>query len=159
MAELDLGGSNRKVLIKDVQFDYLGQTPIHVDFTWVDLTEQVTVSVPLEFKGTPIGTHEGGVLEHLMVDLEIMCQVTQIPESVRVNVADMKLDDVLHVRDIQLPENITAVSPEEAIVCAVRARAAEEEVEVVVEEEIPEQPEIIGRKEKEDETEQSESSE
>ena len=104
VAELDLGGSNRQVLIKEVQFDHLGMTPIHVDFTRVDLTEQVTVSIPLEFKGTPIGTHEGGALEHFMVDLEVKCKVTQIPESIRVTVSDMKLDDVFHVRDIPLPE-------------------------------------------------------
>ncbi|MHC4445364.1 MAG: 50S ribosomal protein L25 [Planctomycetota bacterium] len=157
VAELDLAGSDRQVLIKDVQFDHLGQTPIHVDFTRVDLTEQVTVPVPLEFKGTPVGTHEGGALEHLMVDLEIKCQVTEIPESIRVNVTEMKLDDILHVRDIPLPENITAVSPPESIVCVVRARtAAAEAEEVEVEEEVPEQPEIIGRKEKDEEAGQAE---
>ncbi|UCD27667.1 MAG: 50S ribosomal protein L25 [Planctomycetota bacterium] len=150
VAELKVGESAQQVLIKEVQFDHLGATPIHVDFARVDLTEQVTVSVPLEFKGVPVGTHEGGALEHLMVDLEVKCQVTQIPESIRVNVADMKLDDVLHVRDIQLPENIVAVSSPEAIVCVVRARtAAAEAEEIEVEEEVPEQPEIIGRKEKE----------
>lgn len=153
VAELDLGGSNRQVLIKDVQFDHLGLAPIHVDFTRVDLTEQVTVSVPLEFKGTPVGTHEGGALEHLMVDLEVKCLVTQIPESVRINVGEMKLDDVLYVRDITLPENVVAILPPETIVCAVRARAEAEEVEeVAVKEETPGQPEIIGRKEKEEET-------
>jgi large subunit ribosomal protein L25 len=153
VVELDLKSGKRQVLIKDVQFDHLGAEPIHVDFALVDLTEQVHVSVPLEFRGTPVGTHEGGVLDHGLVDVEVACLVTEIPASIRVNVADMKLGELLHVRDLELPENITTVTPPEAIVCSVRARTAAAEVaEEEAEEEAPEQPEIIGRKEKEEET-------
>jgi len=154
VVELSVNNQKRQVLIKDVQYDYVEMTPIHADFALVDLTEEVTVQVPLEFRGTPVGTHEGGALEHLMVDIEVQCLVTQIPDSIKVNVADMKLDDVIHVRDVNLPENIKAVSPPDLIVCAVRARtAAAQAAEVEVEEEEEtKQPEIIGRKEKDEES-------
>lgn len=156
--ELNIGRAKRQVLIRDVQFDHLGAEPVHVDFTLVDLTERVHVSVPLEFRGTPVGTHEGGVLDHGLVDLEVECLVTAIPESIRVNVADMKLGDILHVRDVQLPENLTAVTPDEAIVCSVRAKTAAAEVaeEPEVEAEAEAEPEIISRKEKEKEEEAKE---
>jgi large subunit ribosomal protein L25 len=155
--ELDLGGASRQVLIKDVQYDHLGDAPIHVDFARVDLTERVTVAVPLEFRGIPVGTHEGGVLDHSMVDLEVECLVTEIPDSIRVNVVDLKVGDFVHVRDVELPANMKAVSPADAIVCSVRAKTAAAVIEEEeVEEEAPEQPEIIGRKEKEGEEEQKE---
>ncbi len=154
LLELDMPGAKRSVLIKDVQYDHLGDKPIHVDFTLVDLSERVTVSVPLEFRGTPVGIHEGGALEHSRVDLEIECKVTEIPESIRVNVGDMKLGDILHVRDLELPEGMKAVTPAEAIVCSVRAKTAAAEVEEVVTEGEVQQPEIIGRKEKEEEPEE-----
>lgn len=159
--ELQMGGGKQQVLIKDVQYDYLGSNPVHVDFTLVDLTEKVQVSVPLEFKGTPVGTHEGGVLDHSMVDLEVECLVTDIPESIRVNTSDMKLGDSMHVHELELPAGLTAVSPAESIICSVRAKtvAAEVQAEEEGEEGAEEGPEIIGRKEKEEGGEKSDSNE
>jgi len=77
------------------------------------------------------------------------CLVTEIPESIRVNVADMILGAMLHVRDLELPSNVTAVTPGDAIVCSVRAKIAAEVVEGAVPQEgAAAEPEIIGRKEK-----------
>ncbi len=152
VVELQINGAPRQVLIKEVQFDHLGVAPVHADFTRVDLHERVTVSVPLEFRGTPLGVAEGGVFDQQMVDIEIEALVTEIPSSIRVNVAELKLGATIHVKEIEMPPNVTAVSPAEAIVCSVRAKAAEEEVAAVAEEG-PTQPEIIGRKEKEEEAE------
>jgi large subunit ribosomal protein L25 len=147
--ELVVAKERQQVLIKDVQFDYLGTTPIHVDFARVSLTERVEVSVPLDLRGTPVGVTDGGILDHSLVDLEIECLVTEIPESIRVNVAELKIGDFLHVRDLTLPENITAVTPADTIVCSVRAKAEEvEEAAAPAGEEGAVEPEIIGRKEK-----------
>ncbi|GMU23131.1 MAG: 50S ribosomal protein L25 [Phycisphaerae bacterium] len=151
VVELRVDGQPKQVLIKEVQFDHMSSTPVHVDFMRVDLHERVTVSVPLEFKGTPTGTNEGGMFEPDMVDVEVECTVTEIPELIRVNVADMKLGDVLHVRDLQLPPNVTAVTAPESIVCSVRAKIAATEAAPAVEGEEAAQPEIIGRREREEE--------
>lgn len=147
--ELSVDGSPHSVLIKDVQFDPIGITPLHVDFVRVDLNERVTVSVPLDFRGTPVGTHEGGIFEEHMVDVEVESLVLEIPESIRVNIGSLAVGDLLHVRDIELPPNIRAVSPPDAIVCNVRAKAvatAEEEAEEAEEEAA--QPEIITARDK-----------
>ncbi len=152
LLELRMGGASRRVLIKDVQYDHLNARPVHVDFMRVNLDERVTVSVPLELRGTPVGIHEGGILEQDMVDLEVSCLVTEIPEAIRVSVAEMKLGDLMHVRDVPLPPGVIAVSPGEAIVCSVRARkAAEAEVQAAEE---PQAPEVIGRREKTEEDEE-----
>lgn len=154
--ELDVGGSRAAVLIKAVQFDCVGTTPTHVDFMRVDLNERVTVSVPLEFRGTPVGTTEGGIFEENMVDIEIEAVVTQIPEAIRVNTANLKLGDFLHVKDLDLPEGVKAMTSPDAIVCAVRAKLAEEAVVVPVEGEEPKEPEIITAKAKPEEEEAAE---
>ncbi|MGQ9649415.1 MAG: 50S ribosomal protein L25 [Phycisphaerae bacterium] len=147
--ELLVGSGRQQVLIKDVQFDHLGLRPIHVDFARVSLTERVEVSVPLDYRGTPVGVTEGGLFDAAVVDIEIECLVTEIPESIRVNVADLKIGDLLHVKDLVLPEGVRAVTPGETIICSVRAKVAEEEVVAAAEaEEGPAEPEIIGRKEK-----------
>jgi large subunit ribosomal protein L25 len=152
LVELRIDDGTRQVLIKDVQYDHLGSTLIHVDFTRVDLSERVTVAVPLEFRGMPIGTHEGGLLEHNLVDLEVECLVTDIPESIRVNVAEMKLTDVIHVSELPLPEGVEAITPGNHIICSVRAsKAADADADGVAEESAEQTPEIIGQKEKEEE--------
>src|SRR3982751_6061400 len=95
--DLALDGRSEKVLVKEVQYDHLGIEVIHVDFARVSLDEKVEVTVPLEFKGAPKGGAPGGALQQMISDLEIECLVTDIPSSIRVNVADLGVDDVLHV--------------------------------------------------------------
>ncbi|NLX22105.1 MAG: 50S ribosomal protein L25 [Phycisphaerae bacterium] len=150
--ELTIGGTAHSVLIKDVQFDHLGETPIHVDFVRVDLHERVTVSVPLEFRGTPVGIQEGGQLDESMMDIEVETLASQIPDTIRVNVADLKLGDILHVRDLELPSGIKAMTSPDAIVCAVRAKVtAETEAAATTAEGEAAQPEIITAREHKEE--------
>ena len=94
--------------MKEVQYDHLGIEVIHVDFARVSLDEKVEVTVPLELKGTPKGEAEGGVLSQIMNELEVECLVTDIPDVIRVNVSEMKLDDVLHIKDLKLPAGVVA---------------------------------------------------
>jgi large subunit ribosomal protein L25 len=152
LVQLQVDGQTKQVLIKDVQFDHLASTPVHVDFMRVDLHERVTVTVPLEFKGTPAGTNQGGIFESSMGDIEVECTVTDIPEVIRVNVADLKLGSAIHVRELALPPNVTAQASPDAIVCAVRAKAVEEEAAApAVEGAEAAEPEIITRREKAEE--------
>src|SRR5436309_95436 len=101
--DLALDGKSEKVLVKEVQYDHLGMEVIHVDLARVSLDEKVEVTVPLELKGTPKGEAEGGVLQQIISELEIECLVTDIPEAIRHNVADMEKDAALHIRDLKLP--------------------------------------------------------
>lgn len=150
LVELTVDGTAHQCLIKDVQYDHLGIQPVHADFTRVDLNERVNVRVPLEFRGTPVGVNEGGMLDHDMVDIEVECLVTEIPGSIRVNVSNLKLGQSLHVRELEFPPNVNAIAAPEAIVASVRAKTAEVEGAVPTDETAA-QPEIIGRKEKTEE--------
>lgn len=149
LIELDMGGRLQPALIKDVQFAFLGTEPVHVDFMRVGRDERVTVSIPLEFKGTPVGVNEGGVVEHDMVDIEVECLAMEIPASIRVNIGDLRLGQALHVKDLVLPTNVTAATSPEAIVCTVRAKKAEVEAAPAGEGEAAE-PEILTRRKEEE---------
>jgi large subunit ribosomal protein L25 len=141
--ELSIDGQATTVLLKEVQYDYLGLAPIHVDFMRVDVNERVTVSVSLEYKGTAAGTLEGGIFEGILVDIDVECLAGSIPESIRVNVGELQIGQSLHVRDIVLPEGVKAMTSGDAIACTVRAKLAEEAVAAPTGEEGPQQPEII----------------
>jgi large subunit ribosomal protein L25 len=143
--DLSLDGKNEKVLVKEVQYDHLGIEVIHVDFARVSLDERVKVSVPLELKGTPKGEAEGGVLHQVISGLEIECLVTEIPDAIRHNIAEMALNDVLHIKDIQVPSTVKVLQDGELIVATVKEVLEEVAAPAAVEEEAAE-PEVIGRK-------------
>jgi large subunit ribosomal protein L25 len=147
--DLSMNGQSEKVLVKDVQYDHLGMEILHVDFARVSLDERVQVTVPLELRGTPKGEDDGGVLQQVINELEIECIVTDIPSEIRHNIADMGLDSVLHISDIQLPPGIRCLQDAELIVATVRevveAEPAEEAETGAAE------PEVIGRKAEDEE--------
>jgi large subunit ribosomal protein L25 len=145
---LQLDGKAENVLVKEVQYDHLGIEVIHVDFARVSLDEKVEVTVPLELKGTPKGEEDGGVLQQIVSDIEIECLVTEIPDAIRHNVSEMKLDDVLHLKDIKLPAGVRALQDEDLIIATCAEIKEAEPTEAV--EATSAEPEVIGKK-KEDE--------
>jgi large subunit ribosomal protein L25 len=141
--DLALDGKSEKVLVKEVQFDHLGIEVIHVDFARVSLDEKVKVNVPVELKGTPKGEADGGVLQQIINSLEVECLVTEIPEVIRHLVSDMALNDVVHIRDLKLPEGVRVLQDGDLIVATVKEIL---EVVVAAPEEGAAEPEVIGRK-------------
>lgn len=142
--DLAIDGKNEQVLVKDVQYNHLGSEVIHVDFTRVSLDERVTVTVPLELKGTPKGEADGGVLTQVISELEVECLVTEIPDVIRHNISEMGLDDVLHVSDLKVPAGVTIVQDGEQIVATVKEVLEAAPAEAA--EAGGAEPEIIGRK-------------
>jgi len=153
---LDRGGKTESCLLKDVQWDPLGVAPIHADFARIDLSEKVRVKVPLQLRGTAKGQGEGGQIVQQLIDLEVECTAASIPDSIRVNIADLALNQAMHVKEIALPDGVRAVTDGEMIV--VQCREALEIVEtpaVAAPAEGAAEPEVIakGKVEKEGEEE------
>jgi large subunit ribosomal protein L25 len=146
--DLAIDGKSEKVLVKEVQYDHLGLHVIHVDFARVSLDERVEVTVPIELKGEP-KEEEEGVITQVINELEIECLVTEIPTSIKVNIADMKLDDQIAIKDLVLPPGVTTKIDPEAVVVTLK-EVKEEEIAPVAEAESAE-PELIGRKPEEGE--------
>src|SRR5687767_8774111 len=142
--DLSLDGKAQEVLVKDVQYDHLGLEILHIDFARVSLDERVEVTVPIELKGEPKGTAEGGVLQQIVAELEIECLVTDIPDRITHNVSEMAVDDALHIKDLTLPPGAKALQDGDQIVAMVKV-IADEEAAPAAEGETAE-PEVIGRK-------------
>lgn len=120
IVQLDLGGRSETCLIKDVQFDHLGIELQHIDFARVDLNERVRVKVPIELRGHAKGQEKGGVVSQQLMEIEVECLVTAIPSQLRVPIADLDLNQMLHIREVTLPEGVRAVGDPEAIVVMCR---------------------------------------
>jgi len=154
--ELKLKGQpDDKVLIKAVQYDSLGDDIIHVDLLRVDLTETVEVTVPIMLVGHAIGAVHKGIVDQPLKELDVTCLPTQIPDDVRVHVTPLDIGDMLTVKDIKLPEGVSASNAPDQVVVTVHPPVKEEEVEAAVEagEEVePAEPEVIGAADREEES-------
>ncbi len=155
LMDIKMGSKKESVMVKDLQYDYLGKDIIHADLVRVSASERVKVNVPIELKGTAAGTHEGGIVEEHVDSLEIECVVSQIPETIIVHVADVGVGDNLHASDIELPEGVKLITSEETLVVTCHLVAAAISTEEL-EEEIPTAPEVIGEVKEEDSSEEGE---
>ena len=157
LVDLQIGKKLQKAIVKDLQYDYLGKDVIHADLVRVDVTETVRVTVPIELRGTARGAEHGGIVEEHVDHVEVECKVTDIPESIVVGVKHIEVGDVLHARDIELPEGVKLVSDPEMLMITCSLVAAAKTTEEL-EEEVPVAPEVIGEaKEAEEEAPQEQS--
>lgn len=142
--------NDRTCIIKEIQHNPLSGSVIHVDFNEISLTEAIKVNVPLATKGESVGVkQEGGVLEHLLWEIQIECLPTEIPQNLEVDISNLKIGDVLFIKDIVAPRGVKVLNDPE-----IRIIAVEKPVEIKAEETAPEaaitEPEVIKQKKEED---------
>ncbi|NOT31382.1 MAG: 50S ribosomal protein L25 [Planctomycetes bacterium] len=101
------GGRSDSVMVRELQWDPLGEAIVHVEFRRVDLTRETEAQVPLEFVGHP----KGGVLNHLVALVTVAAIPSKIPDSIEVKVDAMELGHPLFARDLKLPEGVRLVTP------------------------------------------------
>ena len=139
------GGSKETCLVKELQFGYLGDNVIHVDFARVDLDEEVHVHVHLNFVGEPASARKtGAILSHDLTELEVICRVNEIPDEIKVDLNLMGEATVLTVSEVPLPPGLRATTNPSTPVAHIsfvhKEEAVGEEVEVVPG---AEEPEVI----------------
>ena len=149
----EAGAKDKTVLIKEIQREPIKDRILHVDFHEISLTEALKVNVPLASHGEPVGVKiDGGILEHVMWELQVECLPTSIPEKIEVDVSNLKIGDSIFVKNIVVPEGVKVLNDPELIAMIVKPP----KVEVPKEEVAPEaaaEPELI-RKKKEEATEE-----
>jgi len=155
LVTLKLDGSDYTALIRDVQYDPLSHDILHLDFQHISLTETVEVEVMVRVTGLALGVKDGGgILEHILRQVEVRCLPTAIPSSIDVDVTNLNVGDSIHVRDLSVP-NVTILTDPDATVATVVAptvmeeKPAEEVAAATVEE-----PEVIAKGKKEEEGEE-----
>jgi large subunit ribosomal protein L25 len=142
LLEVAISGNTEKMIIKDLQYDHLGRTIIHADLMRVDVTERIKMDIPLELKGVPKGTQEGGVLESHMDHLEVECLAIDIPEAIVVSVKDLDVGQSIYARDVKLPDGVKLITLPDLIVTTCRVLQEAKTTEQI-EAETPVAPEVI----------------
>jgi large subunit ribosomal protein L25 len=137
--------TNRLALIQEVQHHPLKRELLHVDFHAVSATEKIISEVPIEAVGEALGVRTfGGLLEYSLRTLEVECYPQELPDIVRVDVTNLSIGESLHVRDIQLPSGVEAITDGDlTVVSVVASRVGEEVTETA---EVAVTPEVITEK-------------
>lgn len=119
------GSEPHSVLIRELQTHPFRAEVLHVDFYQVTAGEMLDVEIPVRLVGNPIGVREeGGVLHEDLRDLHVKCLPRNIPDSVEIDVAELRVGDSIHVRDVQIPDAEILNDGDVAICSVVVPRAA-----------------------------------
>lgn len=109
--DMTVDGGKEQVLLRDVQMHPWKPQVLHVDFQRVDKNRKIHMRVPLHFvnadicPGVKVG---GGVVQHVMNDIEIQCLPDDLPEFIEVDLTALQLGHSIHVAELALPEGVEA---------------------------------------------------
>jgi large subunit ribosomal protein L25 len=144
---MNLDGKQQSVLLRDVQMHPWKQEVLHIDFQRVDAKQKIHMRVPLHFinedvaPGVKLG---GGVVNHVMTEVEVSCLPADLPEFIEVDLAAVELGDSVHLSELKLPDGVESVQlirGDDSVVATVQVPrvAVEAEEEVAAAEAEPEE--------------------
>ncbi|MFH1062585.1 MAG: 50S ribosomal protein L25 [Candidatus Omnitrophota bacterium] len=133
------------VIIKEIQIDHIKNNVLHVDFKLINMTEKIRVHVPLVTKGDSDapGVKEGGILEHVLHEIEIESLPMNLPKQIVVDVSGLKVGESIHVRDLIMDEGVHVISNPDQVAVLVKYEAVEKPEEEAVVEPSSGEPEVI----------------
>lgn len=107
-----VGNEGTQVVLKAVQRDPATDRVVHMDLLRVSSSQEITMHVPLHFMNEEVcpGRKAGGVINHLLVDLEISCLPKNLPEYIEVDMSKMDIGDSVHLSELSMPEGVTLLA-------------------------------------------------
>ncbi len=121
--DLTLNGETRKAVLKDLQFQPVKDTVLHIDFLEVFPEKPIVMEVPVQIEGHAEGVKAGGKLTLSMRKLKVKAPYTEIPERLVVNVDNLGLGKSLAVGDLHF-DGLELMNAKNAVVCAVQLTRA-----------------------------------
>ena len=106
---LNLDGKAQSVLLRDFQMHPFRQQVQHIDFQRVDANKKIHMKVPLHFLNAdvcPGVKTSGGIVTHVLNELEIVCLAADLPAAIEVDLANLDLAHSVHVSDVKLPKGV-----------------------------------------------------
>lgn len=106
MAVQNVQSGTRTAMIKDLQIHPMSRKFLHVDFYEISKDRKITVNVPVVVKGKAKGIEDGGMLQIIEREIEVLCLPFEVPESIQIDISDMGIGDSIHVKDLKVAENV-----------------------------------------------------
>jgi large subunit ribosomal protein L25 len=134
---VNVESESQPAIIRDVQMHPARNAVVHVDLQRVVESEKLKIHLPIHFKGEAVAPGvktQGGIVSHLMQDVEVSCLPADLPEFLELDLSGMSLNETLSLGDIKLPSGVTIpeLAHRNPVVVSVHSpRAAEPEPEAV----------------------------
>jgi large subunit ribosomal protein L25 len=105
--EVEVAGSGKHLVSLDnIQWDHMGDKMMHVAFHKIAANEKTTVTLPIHFEGTAVGTKSGGIVQHVMNEVEVKGLPKDMPEYITVDVSEIDIHGHLCLKDIPAPKGL-----------------------------------------------------
>lgn len=125
---LNVNGTQRNVMVHEVQTDPLKNKIIHVDFLAVNMSEDVDATVRVILSEECAGVKDGGVLQQALHELSITTKPDQIPDAITVDVSNLQVGENITVADIRGQYGFTINHEDTETICSVLPPRQEEEI-------------------------------
>jgi large subunit ribosomal protein L25 len=117
--DLNIGGSQRKAIMKDIQFHPVSDAIMHIDFLELDSNKPVIIDIPVQTEGSAIGVRQGGKLHIKVRTLKVSALPADLPDSITVNIENLNIGKAIKVSNIQLKGAVILDKPN-TVVCQVK---------------------------------------
>ena len=123
VVNLTIDGEAHKAVMKELQFHPTTDALLHIDFYEVNETKPITIGIPVKLNGHAQGVRDGGRLSQAVRSLNVTAPYKQIPETLDIDVTELKLGKAIKVADLQF-EGLEIATPAQVVVCSVKATRA-----------------------------------
>lgn len=156
LIDLTVGKVKEEVILRDLQRHPYKHRVLHADFYRIDKKKPIHVTVPVHTVNAEdcVGVKtDGGMLQHQISEIEIVCLPKDLPEYLEIDVAELHLGEILHLSDIKMPEGVEIVAltygedHDMGVISVIKTRAEEVEDEAP---ETPDAPEVEGEESDDD---------
>ena len=119
LVNLDIEGETKKCVLKEVKFHPVTDQVIHFDLLGINETQKITVEVPFEFIGQPIGVRKGGIFQQVFHKCSITCLPKHLISSIQIDISGLDVSKSIHLKDLNL-DGIEFGIPSDSLICAVQ---------------------------------------
>lgn len=130
---VSLDGQEYDCIVKDIEFHPVTDRAFHADFQLLRKGETITLTVPVQYHGKPVGVREGGEMQVVTHELTVSCLPKDIPSHIDVDVTDLAIGDSIHLGAISI-EGVTFAEGDDTTLVAVHAARKAEALEGEAEE-------------------------
>ena len=140
----------KKSILKNVEFDPITDRIIHFDLQGISLDQEIEIEVPVAFTGQAKGVKDGGVVQHSIHKITVLCLPGNIPDHINIDISDLGLGDSVHVGDLKY-DNLKFLQNDDVIIVSVVVPRTAQEPAAGEAAETPAEPEVIGKSKTEEE--------
>jgi large subunit ribosomal protein L25 len=115
------GQGKHPVMMADLQRDSITRQVLHIDFHRINMNEKIKTPTRVEISGKSPGEEEGGMLQFVLHEIDVLCYPKDIPDTITVDVSGLQIGENITIADLKLPADVEAAQDADMVVVSVLA--------------------------------------